>query len=214
MRQSIFPVAIGVVPQDNERYAGNSAEQRKAPRIKNNENGIITPRLNGTQRVPTGTKRGEENKWLHIIRTPDAKLETGAKTEHGRPDQNTNVRKLPEGKGRRDGAKRNENGQTGYETHSPSGKFERRSGSKAGKAGLGATCSSLQKGWRRRNPYLKSKVKVRFVFMQEEQRRHTVIRIIREYQPYGPVQRKMLEAYGGTYTCPPLNFPRYGANTG
>ena len=51
-------------------------------------------------RTPSYYRR-DENNWLFIIRTPGAKLETGAKTEHGRLliDQNTNARKLSERKG-------------------------------------------------------------------------------------------------------------------
>ena len=42
----------------------------------------------------------EENSWLCIISTPDANLETGAKTEHGRLGQNTQQESRPKGRRR------------------------------------------------------------------------------------------------------------------
>ena len=100
MRENVCPVAIGVLPQDNGIYAGNSAWLRKGPRRRNHQNKIA--RIEGAQRVPTGVNSvlgGRKIIWLYIIRTPGATLETGAKTEHGRPEQNTNARQLSERKG-------------------------------------------------------------------------------------------------------------------
>ena len=53
-----------------------------------------------------------------------AKMETGAKTEHGRPDQNTNARKLSERKG--SGGTVHSDMKTGAlatKKHGPSGKI-------------------------------------------------------------------------------------------
>ena len=100
MRQTICPVAIGILPQANHRYAGKSAWLKKVPGDKHNANEIT--RIEGAQRVPTGVNSvlgGRKIIWLYIIRTPGATLETGAKTEHGRPEQNTNARQLSERKG-------------------------------------------------------------------------------------------------------------------
>ena len=96
-------------------------------------------------RTPSYYRR-DENNWLFIIRTPGAKLETGAKTEHGRPDQNTNARKLSERKGSGGTVKSDmQTGELATKKHGPSGKVRKTLDSKGGKAGLGATCSTLEK---------------------------------------------------------------------
>ena len=54
--------------------------------------------------------------------------------------------------------------------------------------------------WRGRKPYLKtgkSKVGV-FVFMVAARRTKKTPKYVREYWPYGPMQRKEPEAYSGT----------------
>ena len=80
---------------------------------------------------------------VSIVGTPGAKLETGAKTEHGRPDQNRNRKKVVRKKGaRRDDARRCENGRTGHNTHGPSGN-RKTLDSRGRKLGLGATHSII-----------------------------------------------------------------------
>ena len=86
----------------------------------------------------TGTNsvyyRGVERKRLCIIRTPGARLETGVSSwKQGRKPSTVDQTKIrtkescPKERVGRDGAKRRENGRTGYEKHRPSGKIERRS---------------------------------------------------------------------------------------
>ena len=96
VRQNMRPLAIGVEPHDNGIYTGNSVWLRKGSSRKH----TMKKRPHNVCRLvqPCPTKRGGNN-WLCIIRTPDAKLETGAETEQGRSDQNTNARKLSERKG-------------------------------------------------------------------------------------------------------------------
>ena len=68
------------------------------------------------------------NGYVSYVRTPDAKLETGAKTEHGRPDQNTNARKLFEREGSGGTAQSDmKTGELATKKQGPSGKIERRS---------------------------------------------------------------------------------------
>ena len=81
--------------------------------------------------MPTGVNSvlgGRKIIWLYIIRTPGATLETGAKTEHGRPEQNTNARQLSERKGSSGTVQSDRNtGELATKKHGSSGKIERRS---------------------------------------------------------------------------------------
>ena len=71
-------------------------------------------------------------------------METGAETEHGRPDQNTNARKLSERKGSGGTVQSDmKKGELAPKKHGPSGKNRKTLDSKGRKGGLGATCSTL-----------------------------------------------------------------------
>ena len=103
----------------------------------------------------------QERKQSTVVHTKRRKRESCAK-ERGRPRRCKAIRKRA----------------NWLRKAQPKRKNRKPLDSKDRKVGLGATCSSLSKEWRGRNPYLKNlKVKsgghVRF--MQEERRRHTQI---------------------------------------
>ena len=110
-----------------------------------------------------------------------AKLETEAKTEHGRPDQNTNARKLSEREGSGGTVQSDmKTGRTGYEKYGPSREKGRRS-----------TVTVARQVWVQRAAHSKRVARKKlipkkaesqkwgscsFVFLQAGRRRHTQIR--------------------------------------
>ena len=112
---------------------------------------------------------GEDNNWLCAIRAPDAKLKARSKTEHGRPDQNTNARQLVERKG------------SGGTVQSDMNTYElaKRSMAQVGNIERPSTAGVARQIWVQLAAHCRkrrSEVGVMFVFMREERRRHTQIR--------------------------------------
>ena len=107
-------------------------------------------RIDGAQLVPTVTSsvllrtRGTETiGFISYVYTPDAKLETWAKTEHGRPNQNTNARKLSERKGLGGPVQSDrKTSELATKSTAQAGQFKTLD-SKGRKASMDATCSSL-----------------------------------------------------------------------
>ena len=167
---------------------------------KNNENGIA--RVEGEQCVLTGTNSvllwggGTQTAMYHTYAS--AMLATGAKTDHGRPDQNTNARKLSETKGAGGTVQRDM--KTGeLAKHGPSWKIERRSTVRVARQVWVQRVQHTRKEWRGRNPHLKtgkSKVGVMFVFMQAERRRNTPIRTrVSTIRPYAAKEAEGVQWY-------------------
>ena len=156
---------------------------------------------------------GEEHKRLFIIRIlyarcqvgntrRGAKLETGAKTEHGRPDQNTNARKLSERKGSGGTVQiEMKTRELATKKHGPSRKIERRSTARVARQ-VWVQRAAHSKRVARKKPIPKNrKVKsgghVRSCSCRQNEE---IPKYVREYRPHGPTQRKKPEAYSsGTY---------------
>ena len=125
-------------------------------------------------------------------------METGAKTEHGRPDQNTNARKLSERKGSGGTVQGDmKTVELATKKHGPSGKIERRSTVRLAKQ-VWVQRAAHSKRVAREKPIPKNrKVKSGGHARVPAGRTKKTPKYVREYRPYGPTQRKKPEAYSG-----------------
>ena len=150
-------------------------------------------------RTPSYLRIGRKTIGHNVIRTSGAKSETGPKTEHGTPDQNTNSRKLSDWKGSGGQVKTIWKRASWLRKARPKWKtWETLDSKEASQGRSGCNVQLTLKRVARKKPKPKvPKVKSRghmFVFKQEERTRHTP-QTVREYRPCGPMQRKKPDAY-------------------